>query len=36
MNISERSLDQSAGADNLAVAQGHVLKEYEIAQNLVP
>ena len=26
MNNSERSLDQSAGAENLAGAQGHVLK----------
>lgn len=33
MNNSERSLDQSAGAENLAGAQGHVLKEYEIAAN---
>ena len=33
MNNSERSLDQSAGAENLAGAQSHVLKEYEIATN---
>src|SRR5580692_7607804 len=33
MNNSERSLDQSAGAKNLAGAQGHVLKTYEIATN---
>ena len=33
MNNSERSLDQSAGAENLAGAQGHVLKTYEIATN---
>jgi hypothetical protein len=33
MNNSERSLDQSAGAENLVGAEGHVLKEYEIATN---
>ena len=33
MNNSERSLDQSAGAENLTDVQGHVLREYEIATN---
>jgi hypothetical protein len=33
MNNSERSLDQSAGTDNLAGAPDHVLKECEIATN---